>query len=272
MLSLHLASYNNFLLELHEERLLEIASLKLGTYCSTSQIRTAFSKLPGAHRTLHLDTYLSHRDGIPQRELDLIGSYIDLTSPQWISAHLAFGCSEIVKTVENIWNPALGSYIYKNADELLDVIAHNAEQLQKATKLPVLFENIPSVGPNGERNAAFQFVSQASFISEFFKRTSFGLLLDLAHAQVAAANFTPPQDVREYLTALPLDRVREIHISGPTKVNGILLDSNKPLAEEDIELLKWTLERTNPDAVTLEYWENKEKLYEQVKLLESLLK
>jgi hypothetical protein len=79
-----------------------------------------------------------------------------------------------------------------------------------------------------------------------------GLLLDLAHARIAAHN--RGEDVCAYLSALPLERVREIHVCGPgPDRSGVLQDEHQEMGEEDYALLDWTLERTHPLVVTLEY-------------------
>jgi uncharacterized protein (UPF0276 family) len=77
------------------------------------------------------------------------------------------------------------------------------------------------------------------------------LLLDLAHAQVAAARLGMRSD--DYLTRLPLDRVRQIHVSGPRVRGGTLVDAHDALREEDYRLLERVLKTAHPAAVTLEY-------------------
>ena len=53
--------------------------------------------------------------------------------------------------------------------------------------------------------------------------------------------------------ALPLDRVREIHVSGTKVRSEGLRDAHVELTEEDYLDLKGLLERTNPEIVTIEY-------------------
>jgi uncharacterized protein (UPF0276 family) len=59
---------------------------------------------------------------------------------------------------------------------------------------------------------------------------------------------------RDYLAALPLAKVREIHINHPYNDNGKqMLDRHLPIGEADLDLLSWTLERTpNAEVITIE--------------------
>lgn len=68
------------------------------------------------------------------------------------------------------------------------------------------------------------------------------MLLDLAHARVAAAFRQMP--VTECLIRLPLEKVRQIHLSGVRVVAGELCDAHEILIEDDYHLLGWVLGRT----------------------------
>ncbi len=76
-------------------------------------------------------------------------------------------------------------------------------------------------------------------------------LLDLAHAQIAAHNRR--EDVRAYLSGLPLERVREVHVCGPaprdTPRSRAIPRCCKTITRDGrggFALLVWTLERTHP--------------------------
>lgn len=96
------------------------------------------------------------------------------------------------------------------------------------------------------------FESDSALIRRILDALDANLLLDLAHARVAAAFH--PMDVRTYLTLLPLERVRQIHLSGAREVDGILQDAHETVSEADYDLLRWVLPRTRPEIVTLEYY------------------
>jgi uncharacterized protein (UPF0276 family) len=120
------------------------------------------------------------------------------------------------------------------------------------------------------------YVVDPAFISGVVEETGCGLLLDLAHARVAAHYHGEP--VRDYLARLPLDRLVEIHVSGPRPLeangktgDGRLYDAHRSLQEEDYTLLRWVLERSAPRAVTLEYWRDRAQLETQLRRLRALL-
>src|SRR5207237_8795480 len=99
------------------------------------------------------------------------------------------------------------------------------------------------------------------------------VLLDLAHAQSSAFNMRWPS-ARAYLDALPLDKVREIHINQPYNDNGQqLLDRHLPIQPRDLDLLRWTLERApQTEAITLESHEPDEAaLQEEARLLREVV-
>jgi uncharacterized protein (UPF0276 family) len=147
------------------------------------------------------------------------------------------------------------------------------------------------------------------FLPETIRRvvheTGCGLLLDLSHARLAA--HTLGVDARDYISQLPTDRTREIHISGLQRVEGSLVERARHagLAEETIQqyaghlvdhlpitdggwqFYAWSLEQVHrgvwgtPWIVTFEYggvkgiWEmvtDRVVLAEQVPRLRALVK
>ena len=76
----------------------------------------------------------------------------------------------------------------------------------------------------------------------------------------------------DYLMRLPLERVRQIHVSGPRPRYGVLVDAHEPLQEEDYGLLQNLLDVTTPRALTLEYDRNEDALKKQVSQLRDILK
>ncbi len=93
--------------------------------------------------------------------------------------------------------------------------------------------------------------------------TGIDMLLDLAHARAAAGFRQMP--VKEYLRQLPLDRVRQIPLSGVRMVDGKVQDAHETHVEDDYRLLSGAITQTMPDGVTLEYFkDDKEALREML--------
>lgn len=93
-------------------------------------------------------------------------------------------------------------------------------------------------------------------IQAVFAATGCGLLLDLAHARLAARYLG--MDARAYIESLPVERLREVHVTGIDLVDGIPAD-HFPMTEEDWPLLEWALGNIargawgRPWAVVFEY-------------------
>jgi uncharacterized protein (UPF0276 family) len=84
----------------------------------------------------------------------------------------------------------------------------NMELLRTAYEGPVALENY-NFYPTGLYNK----VCDPDFIAEFLERFGAGLVLDLAHAAISAANMG--FEVERYLERLPLEKTVEIHVSRP---------------------------------------------------------
>jgi uncharacterized protein len=120
---------------------------------------------------------------------------------------------------------------------------------KKEMDVDLLIENVPYYGFRGTLRCA----TDPEVIRTICNEADIGLLLDLAHLRVAAWHRT--EEVHKYLEAMPLNRVREIHVCGPEidPDHGYLRDRHLEMQETDYELLQHTLASTNPIAVTLEY-------------------
>lgn len=111
----------------------------------------------------------------------------------------------------------------------------------------VLIESMPSyVIP--ENYKAF---ADPEFIKELCEEADIDFLLDTGHIKISAWDRNEP--VLDYLKKLPLDRVREIHTSGPRFIDGKMIDEHEYMQDDDYKLLKLALSMTNPKIVTLEY-------------------
>jgi len=101
-------------------------------------------------------------------------------------------------------------------------------------------------------------VLEPEIICQMVYETGCGFLLDVAHARMSALYLGI--DAREYLSRLPVDRLRELHITGLMydQEKGRCLD-HFPMTEDDWTLAEWVMERVRrrdwapPWIVALEY-------------------
>ncbi len=95
-------------------------------------------------------------------------------------------------------------------------------------------------------------LTEAQFLTEVVEREDCGLLLDLHNVYTNAMNHG--YDATEFLAALPLHRVVQIHISGGHDEDGYRMDSHStPTPEPVWELLRFTASRTSINAVIIEW-------------------
>ncbi|NWF67620.1 MAG: DUF692 family protein [Chloroflexi bacterium] len=94
------------------------------------------------------------------------------------------------------------------------------------------------------------------FVTGLIESSGGGLLLDLAHAAIAAQHLG--MDVRAYIEKLPLYRLRELHVTGTFNDNGYWRD-HFPMRDEDWALYEWALANiragrwAEPQIVACEY-------------------
>ena len=85
-------------------------------------------------------------------------------------------------------------------------------------------------------------------------------LFDIAHARVSACYFK--QDIFDYLKKLPLHRIREVHVIGVGSDSIIgLWDSHTILMDEDYTIIKYVLENSKPEIITIEYGGFSDQVY-----------
>jgi uncharacterized protein (UPF0276 family) len=118
----------------------------------------------------------------------------------------------------------------------------------------VMAENVPC--PDVDRDKP-PVVVQPETICRLIQASGCGLLLDLAHARLASA--TLGVDVYDYISRLPVDRLREVHVTGVGfNPNGVCED-HLPMTDEDWALFDWAMDHIHagrwarPAVVACEY-------------------
>lgn len=110
--------------------------------------------------------------------------------------------------------------------------------------------------PYTHANAHIRPAADTRIFSQVIHDTGCMLLLDLSHASITA--HTLGIEPREYIQALPLDRLVEMHITGIKTHSGVLTDHFE-LGEDDWEIFTWALNQIKtgywrkPAIVAFEY-------------------
>lgn len=134
--------------------------------------------------------------------------------------------------------------------ETVNHVAERVKIVQQELELPFLLENITRYVTLSDRE-----MSEGEFISEIVTRADCGILLDVTNVFLNSQYHG--YDAWEFIAALPLERVGQIHLAGwVPDDDGTVIDSHDgPVQPEVWELLKKTLTQTGPTSVLVE-WDN----------------
>jgi uncharacterized protein len=135
------------------------------------------------------------------RALERARRLVALYDSPWVAEHL-----QRVHTTEG---RAFVDYVFAPiyTEDLLAEYVANARALQAALARPLVLEPIPTYlalpAPQ---------LGEVEFVRRFYAESGCGLLLDVSHAWLSAhyAGCVP----REFVAALPLERVVELHVAG----------------------------------------------------------
>ncbi|MDG0815638.1 MNIO family bufferin maturase [Bdellovibrio svalbardensis] len=117
--------------------------------------------------------------------------------------------------------------------ESLECLIENIDFVQNYLRTPLVLENV-STYLSFRANE----MTEWEFVAEVSKRSGCGLLLDINNVYVNSYNHG--YDPRTYLNAIPLERVAQIHLAGPTDKGTHLFDTHA----EDIPDAVWSLFKT----------------------------
>jgi len=252
------AKLSGGLVELIQSGAVQIDAVEANPWLGIEQIRAYRRQLPGCTFYFHHAGLASRVAWMP-RTVRLLREYIESTQTPWLSFHCALLPPGYVRVATR-----LGWYLPPpNPARAVERFVAGVEKL-RGLNLSILLENMPSFPTK-----KYAFETLVETISEILARTGADLLLDIAHARVVASVYG--LDVRQYLAGLPLEKTRQIHVSGPRAKGGVLYDAHEELEEEDYRLLAWVLERCEPEVVTLEYFRDKHRLREQLVRIRLLL-
>ena len=173
-------------------------------------------------------------------EPELLRELAALTRPPFVSLHLDY-------------RPERDGDLTRDA--LLQRIRSNVAALTDLARAPILLENVPWY-PWQTRP---RWVTDPEFIADALAASGADLLIDTAHARVAA--WHRGEDAAAYLSALPLHKAREVHTSGPRLSDGEgLRDRHMALRDEDWALLDLCRDSAPQiEFVTLEYAGRRER-------------
>jgi uncharacterized protein (UPF0276 family) len=115
-------------------------------------------------------------------------------------------------------------------EPILRIAAENVIRVQEFLKKPLVLENVtyPFDIPGGS-------MTQTEFFGRLVDITGCGVLLDITNVYINSENHH--FDPAEFLKAMPLDQVVQIHLAGAALKDGLLIDGHS----EEVDEQSWRL-------------------------------
>lgn len=152
-------------------------------------------------------------------------------------------------------------------ERVIENITRHGRRLREWAGVPLALENF-----NYHPTNAYEYICEPGLFTSLLDAIGADMLLDLAHARISAHNMQWPS-WQQYLQALPLSRVREVHFTRPGWQRDQMVDLHQPVQADDLEILDWVLDHTPQPYVTLEVEELPEDtVLQQLALMRQFLK
>lgn len=158
--------------------------------------------------------------------------------PLWVSDHLCWTGMGGHNTHDLLPLPY--------SEEALDTVCANIAVAQDRLERPMLFEN-----PSSYVQFADAGLTEWAFLAAMCERTGCFLLLDVNNIFVSSRNHG--FDTADYLAAIPVDRVRQIHLAGHSQSETMLIDTHDSPVPADVwSLFDNAIQRFGPVATMIE--------------------
>ena len=171
--------------------------------------------------------------------LDELAALVARVEPAWISDHLC-------------WTGVGGQSLHDllplpHCDAVVRHVAARIARVQERLGRRIAVENVSSYA-----RFASDEMSEWEFLVAVAEAADCGILLDVNNVFVNACNHG--FDAREYLAAIPPERVFQIHLAGHSLAGPLRIDTHDaPVCEEVWELFAFALARTGPVSTSIEW-------------------
>lgn len=188
-----------------------------------------------------VDMNLGGSDPLDLEYLGKIRDLRDRCEAAWVSDHLCFTAVDGRNYHDLLPVPY--------TEEALRQIAERIAAVQDFLEQRLLVENVSSYLRFAESS-----LTEAQFLAALAQESDCLLLLDVNNLYVNHINHG--DELGDYLTALPLQRVREIHLGGYEPKDGYLLDAHNNPVSEPVWRLYEQVAGLLPGVPTLIEWDN----------------
>jgi len=191
-----------------------------------------------------------------KRLSELIHQY----QPEWVSDHLCWIGAEGLQTHDLLPLPF--------TQETVDHVSGRIKQVQDLLKRRILIENL-----SGYVQFASSEMEEWEFVKAVVEAGDCDLLLDVNNVYVNSENLR--FDPFLYLDSIPKERVKQIHLAGHLRSEGILIDNHgAPVSEDVWDLYRHAVRRFTGTPTLIEWDLNIpefEVLYAESKKAQSIL-
>jgi uncharacterized protein (UPF0276 family) len=171
------------------------------------------------------------------------------TRTPWLSDHLCWG------SVDGTYSHDLLPMPYTR--EAVRLTARKIRQMQDFLEIPVVVENVSSYAEFVDSS-----MTEWEFLNEVVELADCGILLDVNNIYVSSQNHD--FDPHVYLSAIPAERVAQIHIAGHSRYRKYILDTHDhPVIDPVWALYEHAIRRCGPTATLLE-WDDRIPAFEEV--------
>jgi len=185
-------------------------------------------------------------DGIDKNHLKRVAALVNRFQPASFSEHLAWS------THDNVFYSDLLPVPYNRHVE--DIVCEHIDLVQSTMNRQMLLEN-----PSNYLTLESSTMEETEFLRNVIRRTGCGLLLDVNNVYVSAQNCG--YSARDYISAVGIERVGEIHLAGHSEDNSVpeevlLIDAHdREVAQQVWSLFEYTLKLGGPRPSLIE-WDN----------------
>jgi len=193
--------------------------------------------------------YFGSAEPLSREHLRRLKALVRRTNTPWLSDHLCWGSVDGTYTHDLLPIP----YTFEAARVTAEKIRHAQDFLE----IPIAVENVSSY-------AEFHIsqMTEWQFLNEVVEQADCGILLDVNNIYVSSQNHN--FDPRDYIEAVPAERVAQIHIAGHSKFEKYILDTHDhPVLDPVWSLYARAIERCGPTATLLE-WDDSIPSFDEV--------
>jgi uncharacterized protein len=175
---------------------------------------------------------------IQESYLEGLQTLISKVNPPWFTDHLCF---------TRVPGFSIGQLTpLQFSEEVIEIVVNKVKEVKKRINKPFLLENITYYFkiPGSE-------LSEAQFLTRILEAADVGLLLDVCNLYMNSQNHN--YDPHEFLKAIPLERVVQLHIAGGVRHKQKWVDSHShPVHKEVFELMEHIVTNAPVKGILLE--------------------